>query len=50
MSWECGGTAGLVFAEATVTPNANAYQPIATGTVAAILRFASEKAQLAAGF
>lgn len=49
MSWECGGTAGLVYAEATVTPNANAYQPIATGTVAAILRYASEKAQLAAG-
>lgn len=48
ISWECGGTAGLVFAEATVTPNANAYQPLATGTVAAILRYTSEKARLAA--
>jgi hypothetical protein len=49
LSWECGGTAGLVFAEATVSPSANAYQPLATGTVAAILRYTSEKAQLAAG-
>ena len=48
LSWECGGTAGLVFAEATVSPNANAYQPLATGTVSAILRYASEKARLAA--
>ena len=48
IAWECGGTAGLVFAEATVTPNANAYQPIATGTVSAILRYTSEKARLAA--
>jgi hypothetical protein len=48
LSWECGGTAGLVFAEATVSPNANAFQPLATGTVSAILRYASEKARLAA--
>lgn len=48
ISWECGGTAGLVYAEATVTPNGNAYQPLATGTVSAILRYASEKARLAA--
>jgi hypothetical protein len=48
ISWECGGTAGLVYAEATVTPNANAYQPLATGTVSAILRYTSEKARLAA--
>lgn len=48
ISWECGGTAGLVYAEATVTPNASAYQPLATGTVSSILRYTSEKARLAA--
>ena len=48
-SWECGGASGLVYAEATVTPNANAYLPLATGTVSALLGYADEKARVAAG-
>lgn len=48
-AWECGGTSGLVYAEATVAPNANAYQHLATGTVSAMLSYADEKARVAAG-
>lgn len=49
IAWECGGTSGLVYAEATVAPNANAYQHLATGTVSAMLGYADEKARVAAG-
>jgi hypothetical protein len=48
-AWECGGASGLVYAEATVSPNANAYLPLATGTVSAILGYGDEKARVAAG-
>jgi TIR domain len=46
-SWECGGTRGLVYAEATVTPNPNANQSIATETTTALLNYADEKARVA---
>ena len=36
-SWECGGTSGLVYAEATVTRNRNVNQYVATETAAALL-------------
>ena len=48
-SWECGGARGLVYAEATVTPNPNAFQYLATETAAALLNYADEKARVAAG-
>ncbi|HEU5063934.1 MAG TPA: hypothetical protein VFT79_12405 [Solirubrobacterales bacterium] len=48
-AWECGGTSGLAYAEATVYPNVNATQSIATGISAALLSYADEKAQIAAG-
>jgi hypothetical protein len=48
-AWECGGASGLVYAEATVFPDSNANQPLATGTAAAILRYADEKARVANG-
>ena len=46
-SWECGATRGLVYAEATVTPNPNATQYLATDTVSALLKYADEKARVA---
>lgn len=48
-SWECGGASGLVYAEATVSPNGNAFLPLATGTVSAVLGYADEKARVASG-
>jgi hypothetical protein len=47
-TWECGGSRGLVYAEATVSPNANAYQHYATGSASALLDYAEEKARIAA--
>ena len=47
-TWECGGTSGLVYAEATVSPDANAYRRFASGSAAALLRYADEKARVAA--
>jgi hypothetical protein len=46
-SWECGGARGLVYAEATVTPNPNSTQYFATDTVSALLNYADEKARVA---
>jgi hypothetical protein len=46
-SWECGGTRGLVYAEATVTPNPNATQWVARDTATALLNYADEKARVA---
>jgi hypothetical protein len=48
-SWECGGTSGLVYAEATITPNPNATQYLATETAQALLGYADEKARVAGG-
>jgi hypothetical protein len=48
MAWECGGSRGLVYAEATISPNANAYRPYATGTASALLDYAEEKARVGA--
>jgi hypothetical protein len=48
-SWECGGTRGLVYAEATVTPNPNATQWLARDTTTALLNYADEKARVARG-
>lgn len=48
MTWECGGSRGLVYAEATISPNANAYRPYATGTASALLDYAEEKARVGA--
>jgi len=47
-TWECGGSRGLVYAEATVSPNANAYQHFATGSASALLDYSEEKARVAA--
>jgi hypothetical protein len=47
-TWECGGSRGAVYAEATVSPNANAYQHYATGSASALLDYAEEKARVAA--
>jgi hypothetical protein len=46
-AWECGGSTGLVYAEATVTPNPNANRIFAAGSAAALLRYAEEKARVA---
>jgi hypothetical protein len=46
-TWECGGSRGLVYAEATVSPNANAYQHYATGSASALLDYAEEKSRVA---
>jgi type II secretory pathway pseudopilin PulG len=46
-SWECGGSSGLIYAEATVTPNPNANRVFAAGSAAALLRYAEEKARVA---
>jgi hypothetical protein len=43
MTWECGGSRGLVYAEATISPNANAYRPYATGTASALLDYAEKR-------
>jgi TIR domain len=48
-TWECGGASGLVYAAATIYPDSNANQPLATGTAAAIMRYADEKARVANG-
>ena len=48
-SWECGGARGLVYAEATVSPNPDSNQYLATETAAALLNYADEKARVAAG-
>jgi hypothetical protein len=48
-SWECGGTNGLVYAEATVSPSSNALQPVATSTASALLDYAEERALVARG-
>jgi hypothetical protein len=37
-----------VYAEATVSPNANAYQHFATGSASALLDYSEEKARVAA--
>lgn len=47
-TWECGGSRGPVYAEATVSPNANAYQHFATGSASALLDYSEEKARVAA--
>jgi hypothetical protein len=47
ISWECGGTSGLVHVETTITPNSNATQYLAAEATAAILGYADEKARLA---
>jgi hypothetical protein len=46
-AWECGGSSGLVYAEATVSPSGNAYRPAAEGTASALLRYADEKSRVA---
>jgi hypothetical protein len=46
-AWECGGSSGLAYAEATVTPNPNANRVFASGSAAALLRYAEEKARVA---
>lgn len=46
-AWECGGSSGLVYAEATVSPSANANRIFASGSAAALLRYADEKARVA---
>ena len=48
-AWQCGGVSGLVYAEATLSPGSNAYQPYATDLVSAMLRYSDEKASVAAG-
>lgn len=45
--WICGGYRGLAYAEARVSPGANAYLPLATGTVSAQLRYADRMTGLA---
>jgi TIR domain len=47
--WQCGGVSGLVYAEATLSPGSNANRPYATDLVSAMLRYADEKASVAAG-
>jgi hypothetical protein len=45
--WICGGYRGLVYAEASVHPAANAFLPRASGTVSAELRYADRMTTLA---
>lgn len=45
--WICGGYRGLVYAEASVYPNGNAFMPLASGTVSAELRYADRMTTLA---
>ena len=46
-AWTCIGAHGYAFAEATVTPSSNANLPLATGTVAALLRYTDRMAKQA---
>lgn len=46
-AWECGGSSGLIYAEATITPSPNANRIFAAGSAAALLRYAEEKARVA---
>lgn len=45
--WLCGGYRGLVYAEVTLSPSPNANLPLARGTLAALLRYADDRARLA---
>ena len=46
-AWECGGSSGFIYAEATVTPNPNVNRVFAAGSAAALLRYAEERARVA---
>jgi hypothetical protein len=48
MSWTCGGVSDFFYAETTISPSPNAYRPIATETVAALLRYGDKMARQAA--
>lgn len=45
--WLCAGHRGLVYAEVTLSPSANATLPMARGTLAAMLRYADDRMRLA---
>lgn len=45
--WLCAGHRGLVYAEVTLSPSANANLPLARGTLAAMLRYADDRMRLA---
>lgn len=46
--WLCGGRRGTTYAEVDLSPNPNATNGLATGTVAALLDYAARTAKLAA--